>query len=72
MAREKVDYRDNLELILERFGKVMLIPIKKASQHCGVDERSLKKDSTFPLKRVAGRYYVPAVGLARWMSTNQQ
>ncbi len=68
MPREKVDYRDNLELILQQFGDVQLIPFKKAAQYCGVDVRALQKDNTFPLKKIAGRYYVPAVGLARWLS----
>ena len=68
MAREKVDYRDNLELILQQFEDVQLIPFKKAAQYCGVDVRTLQKDNTFPLKKIAGRYYVPAVGLARWLS----
>lgn len=68
MAREKTDYRDNLELISEEFGAVQLIPFKKAAQYCGIDVRALQKDETFPLKKVAGRYYVTAVGLARWLS----
>ena len=68
MSRETASYRDNLELIAEEFGTVQLIPFKKAAEYCGVDVRSLKKDETFPLKKIAGRYYVPVVGLARWLS----
>ncbi len=68
MPREKTDYRDNLQLISEEFGTVQLIPFKKVAEYCGVDVRALQKDKTFPLKKIAGRYYVPAVSLARWLS----
>lgn len=68
MAREKEDYRENLRLISERFGSVQLIPFKQAAEYCGADVRVLQKDKEFPLKKIVGRYYVPAVGLARWLS----
>lgn len=68
MAREKEDFRENLRLITEKFGCVQLIPLKHAAQYCGTDYRNLQKDKNFPIKKVAGRYYVPAVALARWLS----
>ena len=68
MPREKEDFRENLRLISERFGNVQLIPFKQAAEFCGADVRVLQKDKDFPIKKIVGRYYVPAVGLARWLS----
>lgn len=68
MAREKEDFRENLRLVSERFGDIQLIPLLQAAEYCGANYRKLKKDKLFPLKKVGGRYYVPAVGLARYLS----
>lgn len=68
MPREKEDFRENLRIISEKFGDVQLIPLKQAARFCGADERVLQKDKDFPVKKIVGRYYVPAVGLARWLS----
>ena len=68
MSREKEDFRENLRLITEHFGSVQLIPLKRAAEYCGADVRMLQKDKDFPIKKVVGRYYVPAVSLARWLS----
>lgn len=68
MPREKESYRDNLELISNHFGAVQLIPFKEAAKYCGVNARALQSDSSFPLKKIGGRYYVSAVNLARWLS----
>jgi len=68
MAREKVDFRENLRLIYERFGEIQLIPLLKVAEYCGADKRYLQKDESFPVKKIGGRYYVPAVSLARWLS----
>ena len=68
MPREKRDYHENLRLILEQFGDVQLIPLKKAAEYCGTNYRSLQRDKNFPIKKIVGRYYVPAVALARWLS----
>ena len=68
MPREKEDFRDNLERVSERFGDVQLIPLKAAAEYCGADVRVLQRDKTFPIKKIVGRYYVPAVSLARWLS----
>lgn len=68
MPREKENYRENLRLITEQFGNVQLIPLKSVAEYCGADVRTLLKDSEFPAKKVVGRYYVPAVSLARWLS----
>lgn len=68
MPREKENYRENLRLISEHFGSAQLIPLKHAAEYCGADVRTLQKDKDFPVKKIVGRYYVPAVGLARWLS----
>lgn len=68
MAREKENYRENLRLIYEHFGDTQLIPIKKAAEYCGLDIRILQKTKDFPAKKIVGRYYVPAVALASWLS----
>lgn len=68
MPREKENYRENLRLITEKFGTVQLIPLKQVAEYCGADVRTLQKDDDLPVKKIVGRYYVPAVGLARWLS----
>lgn len=68
MAREKEDYQKNLLEIKDRFGEIQLLPLLQVASFCGMDYRTLLKDDAFPVKKVGGRFYVPAVGLARWLS----
>lgn len=68
MAREKPDFQENLKQIQEYFGSGQLLPLKKVADYCGRDYRTLQRTNDFPVKKVAGRYFVPAVGLARWLS----
>lgn len=68
MPKEKENYRENLRLITEHFGVGQLIPLKRAAEYCGADVRTLQRDRAFPIKKIAGRYYVPAVSLAQWLS----
>ena len=65
---EKPMYRDNLERVLSVFGDGECIPLKKAAAWLGIEDYNLKKDRNFPLKQIGGRYYVTAVGLARYLS----
>lgn len=67
MAREKVDFRDHLERISSQF-EGELIPLRQAAAFCGVDPRVLTCSDNSPVKKICGRYYVTAVGLARWLS----
>lgn len=67
MAREKIDFRDNLERISTQF-EGELIPLRMAAAFCGVDPRVLTQSVDSPVKKICGRYYVTAVGLARWLS----
>ena len=69
---EKPDYRAHIERLSERFPGRELITLRDAAAYIGIDPRTLLRSRTFPLKemgtgkRVA--YYVPIVGLARWLS----
>jgi len=68
MAREKVDYRDNLEMLRDMFPGQMTITIQDACRLMNRDKRSLLGDRAFPAQKVGGRYAVPIVGLARYLS----
>ena len=68
MPREKELFRDNLEIIYDRFGQKQLIPVVDAAKFLGVTPRHLREDSKFPLKIIGGRYYVAATALARFLS----
>ena len=68
MAREPKMYRFNLERVLQQFTGGEAIPVKQAGEWLGIDERSLKEDRTFPMKKVGGRYYISAAALAMYMS----
>lgn len=62
MPREKPTYRDNLELIYERFGneKVMLNQ-KETAIFLGMDARTVK--NIVPMNG----HYISVANLARWM-----
>lgn len=68
MAREKVDYRDNLELLREMFPGQITITIQDACALLNRDKRSLLGDRSFPAQKVGGRYAVSIVGLAKYLS----
>ena len=68
MPKEKEDFRTNLERISSAFPNQELIPLLEAAGFMGVDKRLLQGDKGFPLRKLGGRYFVTAVGLARWMS----
>ena len=65
MPREKESYRDNLELIMERYPGKMMLTVKEISALWGKDQRTVKK--------AVEKYIVPHNGvsiavLARMMS----
>lgn len=71
MAREKIDFRDNLERLSERFPGKELIPLKEVSEFLGCDARTLLSDESLPRRSFGQKrktYFVPIVGLARWLS----
>lgn len=71
MAREKKDCRANLERLSERWPGKEIIPLREVAAFLGCDFRMLMRDEQFPLKAIGDKrksYYVPLVGLARWLS----
>lgn len=64
---EKRDYRDNLERLSQKFTGE-LIPYLEACNYIGCTRKQMDRDKSFPKKRVGGRYYVPVVALAKWLS----
>ena len=64
---EKRDYRDNLERLSQKFTGE-LIPYIQACDYIGCTRKQMDRDKSFPKKRVGGRYYVPVVALAKWLS----
>lgn len=66
MPREREGFRDVLQDIDERFEGRACLRIDEASEYVGLDRRTLLKDKTFPAKKVAGKYIVNTVLLARW------
>jgi len=47
MPREKELFRDNLQLLRDRFGDVMTVEMKPAAEYLGIDVRTLKKMDVF-------------------------
>lgn len=43
MSREKPEYRDNLEALMERFEGRMLLTAKDVATYCGIDPRTAQK-----------------------------
>lgn len=68
MPREKQDFRDNLDRVGAVFPNRELIPLKEVAEWLGMNQRLLQKLADFPVKKIQQRYYVPVVGLARWLS----
>lgn len=62
-----MEWRDYL-LRLDELFDTELIPIKQAAEKLGFDEKAAKADKRFPIKKVGGRYYVPKVALAKFLS----
>jgi len=68
MPREKEGFRDQLAVLRERFPDVEAIDIKTCESILTCDRRTLFNDKTFPAKKVGGKFVVPIVGLARWLT----
>ena len=68
MAREKQDYRANLEIIREAFPDKATLSMKEVTSFLRRDRRTLLKDRTFPAQMVGGKYAITITGLARYMS----
>ena len=57
-----------IEEIYEKIpGRPALISLRKAALVTGLDQRTLLKDGTFPLRKSGRLWLVPVVALARWI-----
>lgn len=43
MSRERAEYRDNYEALLERFQGRMLLTARDVAAYCGIDPRTAQK-----------------------------
>ena len=75
MPREKEGFRDQLERLTEKFPGRECLTIEEASKLLQVHRQTLLQDKDFPAQKVGaarasrgGKYIVPLVGLARWLS----
>lgn len=68
MAREKQDFRENLELITLLFPNRAALDVNEACSLLGCHRDTLTNDKAFPLQKIKGKWIVPVVGLARWLS----
>ena len=68
MAREKADFRDNLEMLRELYPGKVSITIKEACDLMHRDRRTLIRDRGFPAQLLGGQYIVPLVALAKYLS----
>lgn len=71
MPREPNGYREQLEFLTERYPGQETLSIQEVCKMLRCGRRKLLADKTFPAKQVngQGKYYIPIVGLARWMTT---
>lgn len=62
-------YREQIERLSEKFPGKEFIGITEVCAILGCDRRTLLSDKTFPVKQINGtrKYFIPIVGLARWM-----
>ena len=68
MAREKIDYRENLALLREAFPGKLNLSIQEACRVLNRDRRTLLKDRAFPARMEGGKYNISITALARYMS----
>ncbi len=68
MAREKEDFRGNLELLTQMFPNRVTLTVNEASAIIDCDRDTLTNDTTFPVKKIKSKLVVPVVALARWLS----
>lgn len=68
MPREKEDFREALARLTERFPGREAISIKEAAPLVNRCEKALRYAPDFPKRKIGNIWYVPLVGLARWLS----
>jgi hypothetical protein len=71
MPREPDGYRQQLERLAELYPGKEVLSIQEVCKMLGCHRQTLLADKTFPAKQIAGKgkYYIPIVGLARWLMT---
>lgn len=69
MARERESFRDQLQVLQEKFPGQEVLTMDQSCRLLGVDRDALLHDRDFPAKKVGKRYIIPLVPLARWMVT---
>lgn len=62
-------YRQQLERLSEKFPGRETLTLAEVCKIFGCHKQTILADKTFPAKRIGnkGKYYIPIVGLARWM-----
>ena len=67
MNRNEV-YRDHLERLLEAFPQRDVITLNELCKYLGIDRRTILQDKKCPAKKIAGKYVVPLVSVARYLA----
>jgi len=69
MPIEHEDYRENLAMLYDTFGRdTVFIPITVAAKFAKKDYRTLLEDKSFPKKKKRRGADVPIRAFARWLS----
>lgn len=59
----------NLEALRQHFGEdANLIPLQDVAEYLKHDRRTILADGSFPVKKLGRLYFVPVIGLARWLA----
>jgi hypothetical protein len=71
MAREPDGYREQLEHFAELFPGREVFTLEEVCKMMGCHRQTLLSDKNFPAKRLGGKgkYYIPAVRLAKWLTS---
>lgn len=69
MARERECFRDQLQVLQQRFEGQEVISMSEACSLLHLDRDALLNDRGFPAKKVGKKYIISLVPLARWMVT---
>lgn len=68
MAREREDYRANLEILQTKYPGRCSLTIQEACAVMERDRRTLLKDRAFPARMIGNKYVISISALARYMS----
>jgi len=68
MPKEKECFREQMERLETQFPCREAITLDEACKLLNFDRRTLLKDKAFPTRKLCGRWIVPKVLLARYLS----